>query len=61
MIVAVSSRLIKVEGGKEAFLTTTLVTHHDDALPLIHVFQDMQDSTSRMSFSTESVGFGRPH
>ncbi|MGF6754076.1 hypothetical protein P3T16_001470 [Paraburkholderia sp. GAS42] len=32
-----------------------MLTHHDDALPSIDVYQDTQDSTSRASFSTESV------
>ncbi|MGF6759363.1 hypothetical protein P3T16_006795 [Paraburkholderia sp. GAS42] len=32
-----------------------MLTHHDDALPSIDVYQDTQDSTSRASFSTESA------
>jgi hypothetical protein len=54
--VVTRNMVVEVERIKEPILTASLLTHHDDALPSIDVFQDSQHLASCAGFSTESVG-----
>ncbi|WP_217710919.1 hypothetical protein, partial [Paraburkholderia youngii] len=42
------------EGVEEFVLSAAQLTHHDESLPSIDVFQDTQQSVRRATFSTQS-------
>src|SRR6185437_4037125 len=46
--------IIKVERVEEFVLSAAQLTHHDQSLPSIDVFQDTEHSEPRATFSTQS-------
>jgi hypothetical protein len=48
--------IIEVERVEEFVLSAAQLTHHDESLPSIDVFQDTEHSEPRATFSTQSFG-----
>jgi hypothetical protein len=46
--------IIEVEQVEKFVLFAAQLTHHDESLPSIDVFQDTEQSTRRQTFSTQS-------